>query len=82
MAREESKQRVLNSKFGNHIAKIILFGSVLREKADKDSDIDVMIFSANKTDEVESFLNDTDSIVSHHSITTPLQSPINTNAPQ
>ncbi|MFQ6091542.1 MAG: HEPN domain-containing protein [bacterium] len=58
---DEFKRRVLKSKFGDHIAKMVLFGSVLREEAYEDSDIDLLIFSTNSKKEVEKFLDDVSS---------------------
>ncbi len=57
-ALEEFKQRVLNSKFGNQIVKMVLFGSVNRKEATKDSDIDILIFSADNEKELDKFLSE------------------------
>jgi len=55
---ERFKQKLLSSEFGSYVAKIILFGSVLRNEAQEDSDIDLMIFVANTGQEVRNFLED------------------------
>jgi len=43
----EFKNRLLQSKVKEKIAKILLFGSVLREEAKEDSDIDLIIVTVD-----------------------------------
>ncbi len=55
----EFKERLLKSRVKEKIAKIILFGSVLRGEARKDSDIDLLIITINGAKEVEEMCSDT-----------------------
>ncbi|HIC92141.1 MAG TPA: HEPN domain-containing protein [Syntrophaceae bacterium] len=50
---EEFQKALLDSQVKGKIAKIVLFGSVLRGDAREDSDIDLMIIATDSTEEVE-----------------------------
>lgn len=52
---EEFKEKILNSKYKNLIAKMILFGSVVEGAPSEDSDIDVLIFTIKKDKNFEDF---------------------------
>ncbi|MBE0479168.1 nucleotidyltransferase domain-containing protein [Candidatus Aerophobetes bacterium] len=52
---DEFKERLLQSSVGNKIARIILFGSVLKEKPTKDSDIDLLVIATGDIKKVEDF---------------------------
>ena len=54
----EFKNRLLQSKVKEKIAKILLFGSVLREEAKEDSDIDLIIITVDGAREVEEMCSD------------------------
>lgn len=44
--------RLLASAVGRYVAKIILFGSVAEDDADEGSDVDVLVFSTDRIEEV------------------------------
>ncbi len=44
--------RLLNSSIGDHVARIVLFGSVARGEARPESDVDLLVFSASDPDPV------------------------------
>ncbi len=52
------KEMVLESEFKESIAKIVLFGSVLKKDAHEDSDIDLLILSTDGRKKIENFLSD------------------------
>lgn len=52
-AAEDFRNRILSSKVGKDIVRIILFGSVLREEAHADSDIDLLLVTFNSIKEME-----------------------------
>lgn len=41
-------QRLLKSPAGKHVQGLVLFGSVAHGKPDKDSDIDLLVFTNNR----------------------------------
>lgn len=52
-AAEEFKKRLLKSLLGDKVAKIILFGSLLKGEAKEDSDIDLLVIATDHIREVE-----------------------------
>jgi predicted nucleotidyltransferase len=50
---EDFTRRLLASEVGDYIAKIVLFGSVLRSEASEESDIDLLIIALDAPDRVK-----------------------------
>ena len=50
---EDFTRRLLASEVGDSIAKIVLFGSVLRGEASEESDIDLLIIALDAPDRVK-----------------------------
>jgi len=57
-AAEEFKRRLLESKFGERLVKLVLFGSVSRGEADRDSDVDLMAFMTDVDGGVEELMDE------------------------
>lgn len=57
-AAEEFKRRLLESRFGERLVKLVLFGSVSRGEVDRDSDVDLMAFLTDLDGGVEEFLDE------------------------
>jgi len=53
LAVDRFKERLLQSSVGDKIARIILFGSLLRKDAGKESDVDLLIFATSDLKRVE-----------------------------
>ena len=53
LAVDRFKERLLQSPVGDKIARIILFGSLLRKDAGKESDVDLLIFATSDLKRVE-----------------------------
>lgn len=54
IALENFKKSLLTSRVGNYIAKITLFGSLRKNLATYDSDIDLLIFATRYPEEIQS----------------------------
>ena len=52
-ALDKFKERLLRSSVGNRIARIILFGSLLRSDAGEESDVDLLILATDDIKKVE-----------------------------
>jgi len=55
---DDFTRRLLSSEVGEAVAKIVLFGSVLRGSAGKDSDIDLMVIASSKLEQVTEACSD------------------------
>ena len=58
LAIDDFTKRLLSSEAGEAVAKILLFGSVLKGSARKDSDIDLMVIASGRLEQVTEACSD------------------------
>jgi len=60
-ALEDFKRRLLESDVGDRVGKTLLFGSLAEGRADRDSDVDVLVFAAGDRRKLENACADASS---------------------